>query len=96
MRTESTEKLVTDFRVLIADAEELARATASQTGTKIADLRTRVEQSAAAIKPRLDRAQAAVKETAGEADAYVRSSPWAAAGLAAGIGFIVGTLMRRH
>jgi ElaB/YqjD/DUF883 family membrane-anchored ribosome-binding protein len=96
MRTQPTEKLVTDFRVLIADAEELARATAAQTGEKVTDLRTRIQQSAAAIKPRLDRVEAAARDAAGKADAYVRSNAWATAGLAAGIGFIVGTLMRRH
>jgi ElaB/YqjD/DUF883 family membrane-anchored ribosome-binding protein len=94
MRTEA--KLVDDFKTLIYDAEELARATATQTGEKIVDLRTRIQQEAAAIKPRLERAEAAVKGAAEETDAYVRSRPWAAAGLAAGIGFIVGTLLQRR
>jgi ElaB/YqjD/DUF883 family membrane-anchored ribosome-binding protein len=96
MRTQATDKLVTDFRVLVADAEELARATATQTGEKITDLRSRIQQEAASIKPRLERAEAAVKDAAGKTDAYVRSNAWAVAGIAAGIGFVVGTLLRRH
>jgi ElaB/YqjD/DUF883 family membrane-anchored ribosome-binding protein len=94
MTTEA--RLVSDFKTLISDAEELARATAAQTGDRIVDLRTRVQQSAAAIKPRLERAEAAVRDTADKTDAYVRSNPWTTAGMAAGIGFIVGALLRRH
>jgi ElaB/YqjD/DUF883 family membrane-anchored ribosome-binding protein len=93
---EATRKLVTDFRALVTDAEELSRATAAQTGEKIIDLRTRVQQSVAAVKPRLEQAEALVKDTATQADRYVHANPWATAGLAAGIGLIVGLLARRH
>lgn len=93
---EATRKLVTDFRAFVADAEELSRATATQTGEKIVDLRTRVQQSVAAIKPRLEQAEALVKETTTKTDQYVHANPWATAGLAAGIGLIVGLLARRH
>jgi ElaB/YqjD/DUF883 family membrane-anchored ribosome-binding protein len=92
---EATRKLVTDFRALVTDAEELTRATATQTGEKIVDLRSRVQQSVAAIKPRLEQAEAMVKDTATKTDQYVHANPWAAAGLAAGIGMIVGMLVRR-
>ena len=96
MRNTASEKLVTDFRTLVSDAEELARATAAQTGEKITLLRSRVEEEAAAIKPRLERAEAAVKQAAGRTDAYVRSNAWAVAGAAAGIGLIAGLLLRRR
>jgi ElaB/YqjD/DUF883 family membrane-anchored ribosome-binding protein len=96
MRSQASEKLVTDFRMLVTDAEELARATAAQTGEKITDLRSRVQQEAAAIKPRLARAEAAVKDAAGRTDAYVRSNAWGVAGVAAGIGLIAGLLLRRR
>ena len=93
---EATRKLVTDFRALVTDAEELTRATATQTGEKIVDLRTRVQQSVAAIKPRLEQAEELVKDTATKADQYVHANPWATAGVAAGIGLIVGLMARRH
>jgi ElaB/YqjD/DUF883 family membrane-anchored ribosome-binding protein len=92
----SSQKLVTDFRVLLADAEELARATAAQTGEKITDLRSRIQQEAAAIKPKLERAEAVVKDAAGKTDAYVRANAWATAGVAAGIGFVLGVLLSRR
>jgi ElaB/YqjD/DUF883 family membrane-anchored ribosome-binding protein len=92
---EATRKLVTDFRALVTDVEELTRATATQTGEKIVDLRTRVQESVAAVKPRLEQAEALVKDKATKTDQYVHANPWAAAGLAAGIGLIVGMLVRR-
>ena len=39
----SKEKLVQDFKLVIADAEELLRATASQAGEKVAAARERIQ-----------------------------------------------------
>jgi ElaB/YqjD/DUF883 family membrane-anchored ribosome-binding protein len=96
MRTQASEKLVTDFRTLVSDAEELARATAAQTGEKITDLRSRIQQEAAAIRPQLARAEAAVKDAAGKTDTYVRENAWTTVAIAAGVGLIAGLLLRRH
>jgi ElaB/YqjD/DUF883 family membrane-anchored ribosome-binding protein len=96
MTTQASQKLVTDFRTLLADAEELARATSAQTGDKIVDLRARIQQEAAAIKPNLERAEAAVKDAAGKTDAYVRSNAWTTAAIAAGVGLIAGLLLSRR
>ena len=96
MRNQAMQNLVTDFRTLADDAEQLARATAAQTGDKITLLRARVQEEAAAIKPRLERAEAAVKDAAGKTDAYVRENAWTTAAFAAGVGLIAGLLMRRH
>ncbi len=94
--TPSTQGLVTDFKTLLADSEELAKATVAQTGDRIVGLRTRIQQSAAAIKPRLERAQFVVKDTAKKTDSYVRAKPWTTAGIAAGIGILIGMLIRRR
>ena len=40
----SKEKLVADLKLVVADTEELLRATAGQAGEKVAELRTRLEQ----------------------------------------------------
>jgi len=94
--SEETRRLVTDFRALVADVEGLAQATATQTGEKIVGLRTKVQQSVAAIKPSLEQAEAQIKDTAKETDRYVRAHPWTAAGIAAGVGVLVGMLVGRH
>lgn len=94
------EKLVTDIQVLMSDIEELARATVSQTGDKITELRGRVQRAAADIKPRLAEVQTLVRDKAKVAvattDDYVHDHPWGAIGVSAGIGIIIGILIGRR
>lgn len=94
------EKLVTDIQVLMSDIEELARATASQTGDKITELRGRVQRAAADIKPRLAEVGTLVRDktkvVATTTDDYVHDHPWGAIGVSAGIGIIIGILIGRR
>lgn len=98
--TESTQKLVTDLKVLVADAEELAKATAAQTGEKIAEVRNRLQQTVVDLKPRLAQAEVLVKDKAKAAavttDNYVHTHPWTAVGVAAGFGLVIGLLIGRR
>ncbi|HEY7167167.1 MAG TPA: DUF883 family protein [Candidatus Binatia bacterium] len=95
----TTERLVSDLRNLIGDAEELLRATTSQAGEKIAIARQKIEQSLTEGKKALADAEEVVisrsKEAADVADDYVRENPWAAVGIAAGVGLLIGLLVRR-
>ena len=97
---QATQKLVSDFRVLVADAEDLVQATTAQAGDKIAEVRGRVQQSVADLKPRLARVEATLREQANAAvtttDEYVRAQPWTAVGVAAGLGLIIGILVGRR
>jgi len=96
----SKEKLISDFKVVVADAEELLRATASQAGDKAAELRARIQSRLADAKVKLENAEAAVVERAKlvgrAADDYVHDNPWRSVGVAVGIGFIVGLLIGRR
>jgi ElaB/YqjD/DUF883 family membrane-anchored ribosome-binding protein len=96
----SKDKLIADFRVVVADAEELLRATAGQAGEKVAAARGRVEENLAHAKQSLAEAQAAVVDKAKAVgrvtDDYVQDNPWRSVGVAAGIGFIVGLLIGRR
>ena len=98
--TQATTKLVSDLKVLAADAEELVKATASQTGEKFAAMRQKLQQSLADAKPRLVQARMTLKQNAKAAadtgDAYVHENPWAAVGIAAGVGLLVGLLIGRR
>jgi len=95
----STEKLVNDLKTLIGDAEELLKATTNQAGEKIAVARQKIEQRLLEGKKALADAEQVVvnksKEAAEIADDYVRENPWAAVGVAAGVGLLLGLLMRR-
>ena len=93
------EKLVSDLTVLIDDAEELLKATASHAGEKAAAVRQRIEQSLREGRSSLAEAEDRLldegKEAARAADAYARENPWTAVGIAAGIGLVLGLLIRR-
>jgi ElaB/YqjD/DUF883 family membrane-anchored ribosome-binding protein len=96
----SKDKLIADVKTVIADAEELLRATATQAGDKASDLRIKVQRHIDDAKASLADAQAAVVERAkavGHAtDDYVHDNPWRSVGIAAGVGFIVGLLIGRR
>ncbi len=93
------EKLAADLKAVVADSEELLKATAGQAGEKINAARVRAEKSLSAAKARLDEIEEAAMEKAKAAakatDTYVHENPWQAIGIAAGVGFLVGLLIGR-
>ena len=92
-------KLVEDLKVVVADAEELLKATASQTGERIAAARAKAEESLKAAKARLAEQEAAMmakaRAAAKAADDYMRANPWKAVGISAAVGFVLGILAAR-
>ena len=96
----STQKLMEDLSAVVTDAEELLKATASQTGDRIMAARARAEESLKVAKMRLADAQEAVLEkakvAAKQADTYVHDNPWKAAGIAAAVGVLIGALIARR
>lgn len=96
----SSQKLIEDLSAVVSDAEELLKATASQTGERITAARARAEDTLRSAKVRLADAQEAMldkaKEAAREADEYVHENPWKAAGIAAAVGVLIGALISRR
>ena len=94
------EKLVADLKLVVADAEELLAATASQTGEKIAELRERMQGNLRMARLKLGDAEAALREKTREVaratDNYVHENPWRSIGIAAGAGLVVGLLIGRR
>ena len=94
------EKLMEDLRLVVADAEDLLRATANQAGEGAAAARARIMESLQVVKKRLvaaetdviERTQQAAKDT----DQYVHDNPWQAVGITAVVGVIVGMLIARR
>ncbi len=99
VRDVTKEQLIADFKVVIADAEALLKATANQGGEAVANLRAKTEASLAAAKVKMEDAQEALVEktraAAKAADGYVHDKPWHAVGIAAGIGLVIGLLIGR-
>lgn len=103
MDTEATfskDKLVQDFKIVVADAEELLKATASQAGEKVSAARERIQDSVHRAKIKLAEAEDALMHTTKQAaratDEYVHENPWRAVGVAAGVGLIIGLLIGRR
>lgn len=95
-----TEKLMSDLRLVVADAEDLLRATAGQVGDEAHEVRAKVEASLARARDGLhqlqDAALSKAKEAGRQADDYVHENPWRSIGVAAGIGLLVGLLIGRR
>lgn len=96
----SKQRLMEDLSAVVSDAEELLKATASQTGERITAARARAEETLKSAKVRLADAQDALlvkaKYAAQETDAYVHENPWRAAGVAAAVGVLIGALIARR
>lgn len=94
------DKLVSDLRVVIADTEELLRATAGAAGEKVGDLRERLTLRLRDAKERLVDLEVAVidktKAAARATDDFVHEDPWKAVGVAAALGLALGVLIGRR
>jgi len=96
----SKEKLMEDLRMVVADAEELLKATANQAGDQIASVRSKASDSLRAAKARLAEAQTSaverIKVAAQTPDHYVHEKPWQSIGIAATVGILIGVLIGRQ
>jgi ElaB/YqjD/DUF883 family membrane-anchored ribosome-binding protein len=96
----SRDKLVQDLKIVISDAEDLLRATASTAGEKVVAAREKVQDSLDRAKVKLAEVEDAIidsgKQAARATDEYVHDHPWRAVGIAAGIGVIIGMLISRR
>jgi len=94
------EQLIRDFKVVVADAEALLKATAGQGGEAMAGVRAKVSESLSVAKAKLTDAEAAVvartKAAAKATDEYVHGHPWQAIGIAASVGVVIGLLIGRR
>jgi ElaB/YqjD/DUF883 family membrane-anchored ribosome-binding protein len=99
MLTSNIKTVRHDMYALIRDAQELFLEATSLTGERADELRAK---GLALLDAAMDKAQEAQtiaiekgKEVAETTDEFVRSNPWKAVGISAGIGLLVGLLVSR-
>ncbi|MCK9986748.1 MAG: hypothetical protein AzoDbin1_03220 [Azoarcus sp.] len=96
----SREKLVSDFKVVLSDAEELLKLTAGQAGDRLSEVRSRLGDRVLAAKDRIADVEAVAleqaKKVANATDDYVHKNPWQSVGIAAGVAFLLGLLSGRR
>jgi ElaB/YqjD/DUF883 family membrane-anchored ribosome-binding protein len=95
-----SEQLLGDFKALMADAEALIKATASHEDGTITSIRSKALDTLTKAKENLSLLEGPLSEKAKAmaegADDFVHRKPWEAVGVAAGLGLLIGLLIRRH
>jgi ElaB/YqjD/DUF883 family membrane-anchored ribosome-binding protein len=95
----SRDRLAQDMRVVLADAEELFKATAAETGERVKAARARLQQNLETAKAQVlaleQDALARARAAAAATDRYAHENPWKTAGIAAGVGLLIGVLIGR-
>jgi ElaB/YqjD/DUF883 family membrane-anchored ribosome-binding protein len=93
------ETIEKDIKEVVTKMEELLLATGGQAGQKMQSARARVEEVLETAKGRIEDLQKAgaerVEASASAADRFAHQSPWLVAGAAAGVGLLVGWLLRK-
>ena len=93
------EKLMHDLNQVIRDAEELLKNSEQTTGEGFKSAKAKFESTLKNAKVEVARMEAAVitksKDAARATDVYVKENPWQSAGIAAGVGMLVGLLIGR-
>lgn len=94
------QQLVSDLKAVVADSEELLRATAGSADARASAARARIEESLRAAKSKIEEIDAEVLDRINDAakatDDYVHEHPWGAVGIAAAAGLLIGVLIARR
>jgi ElaB/YqjD/DUF883 family membrane-anchored ribosome-binding protein len=93
-------KMVDDFKAIVADADDLLQATTKVSGEGINAARAKFAEKLTSAKTSLAEAERRLvdkaKQAATATDDYVKGNPWAAVGIAAGVGILIGFLVGKR
>jgi ElaB/YqjD/DUF883 family membrane-anchored ribosome-binding protein len=96
----SRDKLVSDLKMVIKDAEELLRGTGQQMDSTYQSARARFESTLQNAKSSLGNVQGRVtsggKDVLDTTDKYVQANPWQSVGIGAIAGLVIGYLLSRR
>jgi len=96
MTTEhSNERLASDLKAVVRDAEELMKVTAGQAGEKVAEMRSRLTAALESAKATCHRMEEKTVAAAKATDRTIREHPYESIGIAFGLGLLVGVLIGR-
>jgi ElaB/YqjD/DUF883 family membrane-anchored ribosome-binding protein len=93
------EKLLHDLNQVIRDAEDLLKHSEQAAGDGFKSAKSKFESTLRNAKSEVERIEDMVvtrsKDAARATDVYVKENPWQSAGIAAGVGLLVGLLISR-
>lgn len=94
------EKLMCELTQVLRDAEDFIKHSEEQAGEGFNSTKQKLESTLKSAKAEINRIEDLVvrktKEVAHSADGYVRENPWQTAGVAAGVGLLIGLLIARN
>jgi ElaB/YqjD/DUF883 family membrane-anchored ribosome-binding protein len=97
---EAREKLMSDMKNVIHDAEDWLSKTGARSGEEINAVRERFESTLQTAKSDLMKLEANMiaktKLAAQATDTYVKDNPWKSVGLGAAVGIVFGLLVARR
>ena len=96
----SSDQLIGEFKALMADAEDLIKATAGHEDGPLSAIRSKALDTLNNAKESLSSVEGTLTEkakvVAESADEFVHRNPWEAVGVAAGLGLLIGLFIRRR
>lgn len=94
------ENLMREFNQVLKDADDLIKNSEQQVGEGFQNAKDKLQATLKTAKNEIqhieDVAIRKTKEAAHATDAYVHENPWKTAGIAAGVGLLVGLLIGRN
>jgi ElaB/YqjD/DUF883 family membrane-anchored ribosome-binding protein len=94
--SEANERLVTDVKLLMRDAENLLKATAGEADEKVKEVRARLAKTVESAKATYDDLQDKTVRAAKATDSVIREHPYESIGIAFGVGLLVGLIVGRR
>ena len=96
----STNALGRDIQNVVSDAQELLKTVQTEGESKLSEVKSKVVDQMDSAKQKFGEIQQTVQDGAklaiNETDAYVHANPWAAIGIGAAIGAVIGFLAGRN
>ena len=93
---EANQKLSSDLKVVMRDAEDLLKATAGEAGEKVKEVRGRLATALQSAKVTCEKFQDKTVEAAKATDLVIREHPYESLGVAFGVGLLIGVLVGRR
>jgi ElaB/YqjD/DUF883 family membrane-anchored ribosome-binding protein len=89
-------KMADDLKLIVGDGEDLLKAAANASGAGFAAARAKFAEKVTSARARLADVSQPVVRKARQVDDYVHGSPWAAVGVAAVAGMLIGFLAAKR
>lgn len=93
---EANQRLVSDLKLVMRDAEDLLKATAGEVGDKVQEIRGRLTAALESARATCERLQDKTVEVAQATDQVIREHPYQSIGIAFGAGLLIGVLAGRR